>query len=94
MRRQLITAVLGLAVLGVTVVPSRADQDAAIATSEHHQQLGRAKKALENALVAIQASGNWAGGEKKAAMNGVETAITETDKEMNAVDKKPPMKKK
>jgi hypothetical protein len=61
----------------------------------HHQQLGRAKKALENALVAIQASGDWGSGngdQKQAASRGVESAITEIDKEIARVEKHEPKK--
>jgi hypothetical protein len=75
--------VLGVALVGVTVGPSIAGQPPAVKEDMHRQQLERAKKALENALTAVQASGNWnAGGDQHAAARDIESAITEVDKEI------------
>lgn len=82
------SVVLGLALAGVAAAPSIAGQSAAEKNDMHHQQVGRAKKALENALVALQASGNWGNGQKEQAIRSVESAITEVDKEMNTLEKK------
>jgi hypothetical protein len=90
MQKRFMTLVLGLSLAGIAAGPSTAGQSAAVQESMHHQQLGRAKKALENALVAIQASGDWGSGnadQKQAASRGVEAAITEIDKEMARVEK-------
>jgi hypothetical protein len=54
--------VLVSAIAGVAVGPSIAGQPPAVQENMHHQQVGRAKKALENALVALQASGDWGSG--------------------------------
>jgi hypothetical protein len=90
MRNTFMTLVLGLSLTGIAAGPSMAAQSAAVQDNMHHQQLGRAKKALENALVAIQDSGDWGAGnnsQKQAAARGIESAITEVDKEISRVEK-------
>ncbi len=83
MKNTILGMVLGLGIAGVAVVtPSIAGQSAAVQENMHKQQCGRAKKALDDALVAIQASGPWKSANKPAAQKGVETAITEVQEEM------------
>ena len=85
MQKTLMSLVIGVALAGVAVGPSIAGQSAAVQDNMHKQQVGRAEKALENALTAVQASGDWGGGnggQKEAAQRGIETAITECHKEM------------
>ncbi len=83
MQKTFMTLVLGAALAGVAVGPTIAAQSHAEQADMQKQQVERAKKALDNALVALQASGDWhAGGNKEAAMRGVESAITEVQKEM------------
>ena len=88
MQKIYMSLVLGAAIFGVAVGPSLAGQSAE-QNSMHHQQVTRAKKALDSALVALQASGDWGGGnvggQKEAAIHGVETAITEVNKEIARV---------
>jgi hypothetical protein len=86
MQKAFMSLVLGAALATVAVGPSIAGQGNFEQEDMHKQQLGRAKKALQDALVAIQASGNWnAGGDQHAAEKGVETAITEVNKESSRV---------
>lgn len=89
MQKFFMSLVLASAIAGVAVAPSIAGQGPAAQESMHHQQVARAKKALDNALVSLQASGDWGGGnggQKEAAIRGVETAITETQKELARID--------
>lgn len=82
MQKALMSLVFGAALAAIAVGPSIAGQGNFQQEDMHKQQLGRAKRALQTALVAVQASGNWhAGGDEHAAEKGIETAMTEVDKE-------------
>lgn len=86
MRKGFMSLVLGAALAAIAVGPSVAGQSKFEQEDMHKQQLGRAKKALQDALVAVQASGNWnAGGDQHAAEKGIESALTEVNKEMSRV---------
>lgn len=85
-QKAFMTLVLGAGLAALAVGPSIAGQSKFEQEDMHKQQLGRAKRALQTALVAVQASGDWrAGGDQHAAEKGIETAMTEVDKETSRV---------